>query len=66
MEMGLFRGLLTAVLFVAFVGTWIWAWSRKRRDDFEAAAQMPLENDERPPAGTATNEQTNEKEREQA
>jgi len=40
------RGLLTATLLVAFVALWIWAWSKNRRADFEAAARLPLIDDE--------------------
>ena len=40
--LGMVRGILTAVLFAAFIALWIWAWSSKRRQDFAAAAQLPL------------------------
>ena len=52
MDMGLFRGVLTVILFVAFIGMWIWAWSSKRRSDFEQAANLPLQ-DEPPGMGHA-------------
>ena len=45
MSLGLVRGILTAILFAAFVALWIWAWSGKRRQDFTAAAQLPLEDE---------------------
>jgi cytochrome c oxidase cbb3-type subunit 4 len=45
MSLGIVRGLLTAVLLAAFIALWFWAWSRARRDDFAAAAQLPLEDD---------------------
>ena len=45
LSLGTVRGLLTAILFTAFIALWIWAWSRGRRDDFAAAAQSPLEDD---------------------
>ena len=44
-SLGLVRGLLTAALFAAFVALCFWAWSAKRRQDFAAAAQLPLEDD---------------------
>jgi cytochrome c oxidase cbb3-type subunit IV len=44
-SMGLVRGVLTAILFGAFVALWFWAWSGKRREDFTAAARMPLEDE---------------------
>ena len=40
-----FRGFLTAVLFFSFVGLWIWAWSSRRKADFDASAALPLEED---------------------
>lgn len=40
------RGLLTAVLLFSFVGLWIWAWSSRRKADFEASAALPLEEDQ--------------------
>ena len=45
MDLGLIRGVITVVLFVAFIGMWIWAWSSKRQSDFEQAANLPLEDE---------------------
>ena len=45
MDIGLFRGVLTVILFLAFIGMWIWAWSSKRHSDFEQAANLPLEDE---------------------
>ena len=45
MDVNLLRGLLTAGLFTLFVGLCFWAWSDRRRADFESAAQIPLEPD---------------------
>ena len=39
-------GIVTAILLLLFIGGWIWAWSPKRRQEFEAAARLPLENNE--------------------
>ncbi len=50
--MGTFRGILTAVLMVLFVGLVLWAYSRRRTEEFEAAAQLPLGDDRAPPANT--------------
>lgn len=50
MDVGVIRGLITAILIILFVGIWAWSWSRKRRKDFDAAAQLPLDDDSRPPA----------------
>ena len=45
MDIDLIRGILTAVIFIAFVGIWVWAWSSRRKSDFEACASLPLEED---------------------
>lgn len=45
MDIGTFRGLLTAVLMVLFVALVFWAYSRRRKEDFEAAARLPLDSD---------------------
>lgn len=39
-------GIVTAVLMVLFIGGWIWAWLPGRKDAFDAAARMPLNDDE--------------------
>ena len=39
-------GLITAVLMLLFIGGWIWAWSPRRKSDFDAAAQLPLNDEE--------------------
>ncbi|HEY7640814.1 MAG TPA: hypothetical protein VH814_13900 [Steroidobacteraceae bacterium] len=43
-SLGVVRGLLSAILFAAFIALWSWAWSSKRQQDFAAAAQAPLED----------------------
>jgi cytochrome c oxidase cbb3-type subunit 4 len=48
-DIGLFRGLITATLLMLFIGLVAWAWSRKRKAEFEAAAHLPLEDHARPP-----------------
>jgi|tagenome__1003787_1003787.scaffolds.fasta_scaffold10650810_1 cytochrome c oxidase cbb3-type subunit 4 len=45
-QLGWFRGLLTAVLFLAFLVLWAWAWSKGRKQDFDSAAQLPLQDDD--------------------
>jgi len=45
MDIGLIRGILTAVILFAFVGIWVWAWSSRRKSDFDASAALPLEED---------------------
>jgi len=45
MDMGIFRGLFTLVMILAFCGVVIWAWSKRRKPDFDEAARLPLEDD---------------------
>ncbi len=49
MDMGTFRGLVTAVLMALFVALVIWAYSRRRHPEFMRAAALPLEDDDAPP-----------------
>lgn len=46
MSSGVLSGIFTVILLVAFIGIVAWAWSSRRRDQFEAAARLPLEEDE--------------------
>jgi cytochrome c oxidase cbb3-type subunit IV len=43
--LNLLRGLGTVAAMVAFLGVTIWAWSNRRKADFDAAAALPLEED---------------------
>jgi cytochrome c oxidase cbb3-type subunit 4 len=45
MDLNLLRSLFTAVMFAVFIGIVLWAWSARRHADFEAAAQLPLDDD---------------------
>jgi len=42
---GLARGLMAGVLLAMFLGLWLWAFSAGRRERFEFAARLPLEED---------------------
>ena len=39
-------GIVTAILLVLFVFGWMWAWRPERKVDFDAAARLPLTDDE--------------------
>src|SRR5690606_17242506 len=41
-------GILTAFLLVMFIGLIFWAWSKRRKKDFDEASQLPLEDDKKP------------------
>ena len=38
-------GIVTAILLACFLGGTAWAYSSKRKSEFEAAARLPLEDD---------------------
>jgi cytochrome c oxidase cbb3-type subunit 4 len=42
MDMNTFRGVMTIVLMVAFIGMIFWAYSSKRKPDFDEAANLPF------------------------
>jgi cytochrome c oxidase cbb3-type subunit 4 len=46
MDLELARSIVTVAAFVAFIGIVVWAWSGARRERFEAAARLPLEDAE--------------------
>jgi len=56
MDIGTFRGILTAVLMLLFIALVFWAFSRKRHADFEAAARLPL--DDSPPGSAGSGRYT--------
>lgn len=39
-------GIITVVLLVLFVVGWVWAWSPRRKREFDAAARLPLDDTE--------------------
>lgn len=46
MDIGTFRGIVTAILLIAFLGLIAWAWSKRRKADFDEAARLPFADDE--------------------
>ena len=47
LNVGLVRGLLTLILFLAFMTLWAWAWNKNRKHDFDRMAHLPLEDHDR-------------------
>ncbi len=43
--LNLLRGLGTALAMLAFISVAVWAWGQRRRDAFDDAARLPLEED---------------------
>ncbi|MGD8547569.1 MAG: cbb3-type cytochrome c oxidase subunit 3 [Thiohalophilus sp.] len=48
MDMNDVRSWYTVVMFVVFIGIVFWAWSGKRKRDFNEAAHLPLNEPEHP------------------
>lgn len=46
MDINDLRGLSTAFLMLAFIGLCFWAWSKKRKKEFDAAANLPFADDD--------------------
>ncbi len=47
-------GLITIALLVLFLGAWIWAWSPRRKAEFDAAARLPLDEISQEPVAKET------------
>ncbi|HBP42513.1 MAG: cbb3-type cytochrome oxidase subunit 3 [Vreelandella alkaliphila] len=46
MDMGTFSGLITLILIFVFIGIGLWAYSKRRRPDFDEAANLPFADDD--------------------
>ncbi len=46
MDINDLRGLSTLLMMIAFIGVVFWAYSSKRKDDFEQAANLPFADEE--------------------
>ena len=53
MDDNLIQVVWTLVVLVLFVGIVIWAWSGKRKQDFDEAANMPFDEDDMPAEKTS-------------
>ena len=45
MNMAMFHSIWTILVMVIFIGIVIWAYSGKRKERFDEAARLPLEDD---------------------
>jgi cytochrome c oxidase cbb3-type subunit IV len=46
MNAGTWSGVVTGVLLLCFLAGVAWVWSGRRRQEFEEAARLPLEDDQ--------------------
>jgi cytochrome c oxidase cbb3-type subunit IV len=56
MDINDLRSIFTLILMVTFIAIVFWAWSKKRKDDFNEAANLPLNEPEAPPASNKRGE----------
>jgi cytochrome c oxidase cbb3-type subunit 4 len=47
MDLNDLRSLVTVISFAVFLGVVAWSWSARRRQSFEAAAQLPFAEEAR-------------------
>jgi cytochrome c oxidase cbb3-type subunit 4 len=45
LDINTLRSFVTVLSFAVFIGIMVWAYSRKNAADFEAAANLPFEQD---------------------
>ena len=45
MDVNTLRSVTTVISFLVFVAILMWAWSGRRSEDFEEAAQLPFTQD---------------------
>lgn len=45
MDFSLIHSIWTVLVLVIFVGIVVWAWSAKRKGDFDRAANIPFDDD---------------------
>ncbi|HEY9036179.1 MAG TPA: cbb3-type cytochrome c oxidase subunit 3 [Pseudomonadales bacterium] len=50
MDIGTLQGIGTLLAIIAFSGVCIWAWSDKRKAEFEEAANLPFADDAATPS----------------
>ncbi len=46
MDMTDLRIIATLATFVTFIGILLWAWSKRNKNNFDEAANLPFEGDE--------------------
>jgi cytochrome c oxidase cbb3-type subunit 4 len=48
---GVVRGVITLILMICFIALTAWAWSSRRKEQFDAMARAPLEDEPDAPTG---------------
>ena len=42
MDLNVLRSLATLMMFVLFIGIWVWAWGRRQQSGFKDAEMVPF------------------------
>ena len=46
-DINLIRSIFTVLVFATFIGVCIWAWSSKRKRDFDDASNIPFNEEDK-------------------
>ncbi|WP_027960203.1 CcoQ/FixQ family Cbb3-type cytochrome c oxidase assembly chaperone [Halomonas halodenitrificans] len=46
MDSGTVSGIVTGILILVFIGITVWAYSKRRKPDFDEAANLPFADDD--------------------
>ncbi len=46
MDLTVFRSIMTVLMFLIFIGICVWAWSSKRKKEFDDAANLPFADED--------------------
>lgn len=46
MDINDFRSAITVICFATFLGIVAWAWSKRKKRDFDEAANLPFEDEQ--------------------
>ncbi|HOX70580.1 MAG: cbb3-type cytochrome c oxidase subunit 3 [Dokdonella sp.] len=42
---GHLSGVITVILLLSFIGTWIWVWSARHKRKYDALARLPMDDE---------------------
>lgn len=63
MDTGTFRGIITLLVMIAFLGITWWAYSKRRKRDFDEAAHLPFADDDELPHQAASRKDDSRKDK---
>ncbi|WP_199608617.1 cbb3-type cytochrome oxidase subunit 3 [Flocculibacter collagenilyticus] len=60
MDYGTFRGVFTLVLLVLFIAIAVWAYSKRRKNEFDEAANLVFDDEDKHKKAVAKDKQESE------